>query len=636
MGLLNPGALIFASLFAVLVLLYLWERIRRRVEVPSLLLWQAVHEDLVQARKFRPDWLFLLQLLLLAGLILGLTRPYLRDGRPATAARRHIFVLDTSASMQAREGSATRFDEARRALRRRVDALPSEDEAMLMTAAAHPDVVVDFTRDHARILRALEEVEPTDSGTELDLALAVAEGARQRTDAGTEVELFTDVTARALPARWRDEAERGDLSVRQFGESDANLAITGLQIFQGRFQEARAARANVVVQNFSHRPGHGVLTVHLGDAPVMRTGFSIPARDVRAFAVPGFSGPGRVVAELEAQVDGDDALAADNTALGWVRPLAATRLLLVSAATPLVDELETVARATAGLQLATVTPDAYDPETAAKADVVIFHRFVPPASPAAPALYVDPPARNPLFAVAGDVHGVEVLDWNDQHPAVAALRPLTALPIQRARVILPAEWQEPLLLSRTREREFPLAFAGELHGHRLACIAFDLEGERLLSSDNVNFLLFFLNLVNWLAPPSSDVTTVTTGTVLPLAGLPAGAVTVTDPRGRQHDLGEGDHATLEALTAGEYRIHADGVTRAVYANFFDPSESDIGRDREGPTAVGREQAIPRGRSAAPASTPGTEFGWWLFAMAAALLVIEWGAATRGWARGPRG
>lgn len=635
MGLVNPGALIFVSLFAVLVLLYLWERIRRRVEVPSLLLWQAVHEDVVQARKFRPDWLFLLQLLLLAGLILGLARPYLSDGRSLAAARRHIFVLDTSASMQAREGSTTRFDQARRALRQRVDALPSGDQAMLMTAAARPDVVVDFTRDHAQLLRALEEVDPTDSGTELDLALAVADGARQRVDAGTEVQLFTDVPASQLPARWRDEAERGDLSVLQFGGSDANLAITGLQIFQGRFQEARAARANVVVQNFSHQPGHGVLTVRLGDVPVMRTGFSIPARDVRAFAVPGFPGPGRVVAELEGQVDGDDALAADNRALGWVRPLAATRVLLVSAATPLVDELETVARATAGLQLATVTPDAYDPEAAANADVVIFHRFVPPASPLAPALYVDPPSHNSLFAVAGEVHGVEVLDWNDQHPAIGALRPLTALPIQRARVILPAEWQEPLLLSRTREREFPLAFAGELHGHRLACIAFDLEGERLLSSDNVNFLLFFLNLVSWLAPPSSDVTMVTTGTVLPLAGLPPVAVTATDPRGREHDLGDGRHATLEVLSAGEYRIHADGVTRAVYANFFDPAESDIGRARAELPSVRREKPSP-GRAAAGAPRQGAEFGWWLFAIAAALLVIEWGVAMGGWARGLRG
>jgi len=628
MGLLNPGALIFAALFAVLVLLYLWERIRRQLEVPSLLLWQAVHEDVVQARKFRPDWLFLLQLLLLAALVFGLARPYLSDGRAAAAARRHVFILDTSASMQAREGRGTRFEAARQALRARIDTLPAGDQVMLMTAAAHPETVVDFTGDHAALLRALEAVEPTDSGTNLDLALAVAAGARQRGDAATEMQLFTDVPTNELPARWRAEAEAGRLSVNHFGATDSNLAITGLQIFQGRFQEPTAASANIVVQNFSHQPGHGVLTVSLDATPLMRTGFSIPPRDVRAFGVPSFPGPGRVVAQIEAQAGGDDALPADNTALGWLRPLATTRVLLVSAATPLAGDLETVAHATAGWQLSEVTPDDYDPTMAASADVVIFHRFVPPLAPASPALYIDPPAHNPLFAVAGDVHGVEVLDWNDRHPAVGDLRPLAALPIQSARVILPAEWQEPLLLSRTAEREFPLAFAGTRHGHRLACIAFDLEAERLLSSDNVNFLLFFLNLVSWLAPGPADVTTVTTGTIVPLTALPAAPATVIDPRGRRYALGDGRHASLEALTAGEYRLQAGGVTRTVYANLFDPAESDIGR---------RAKASPAGRAAKPkasagavqaAPRPGAEFGWWLFAAAAALLLVEWAAAMR--------
>src|SRR6185436_11016914 len=101
MGFAAPLALLFAGLYGVLVLLYLWERWRRRVEVPSLLLWEAVHEDVVRARRFRPDLLFLLQLLLLTGLIGGLARPYLVAAGNRPARGRHIFVLDTSASMQA-------------------------------------------------------------------------------------------------------------------------------------------------------------------------------------------------------------------------------------------------------------------------------------------------------------------------------------------------------------------------------------------------------------------------------------------------------------------------------------------------------------------------------------------------------
>ncbi|HVN84090.1 MAG TPA: VWA domain-containing protein [Candidatus Binatia bacterium] len=623
MGLLNPGALVYASLYVVLVLLYLWDRIRRRVEVPSLLLWQAVSDDAVQARRFRPDWLFFLQALLLAALIGGLARPYLADGRPVEAARRHVFILDVSASMQAREGKTTRFAAALAALRDRLHALPTNDEMMLITAAARPEIVADFTRDRALLESRLAAVQPTDTGTALDLALAQAVGARGRTDALTDIEVFSDLAPSQLPARWRDEIGSGRMRMHQFGETDANLAITGLEIFQSRLQDPRAARAYVVVQNFSHREGHGGLTVRLNEAPVMQTGFSVPPRDARSFLVPSFPGPGRVVAQLDA----DDALAVDNVAMGWIRPLSTTRVLLVSPAGPLVDELAAVARATAGLHLITMTPDAYGGRAEDAADIVIFHRFVPASEPTVPALYVYPPRDNGLFAISGDVQGVDVLDWNDRHQAVAGLRPLATLPIQRARVILPAEWHEPLLWSRTAEREFPLALAGERNGRRLACLTFDLESERLLSSDNINFLLFFLNLLSWLAPQSTDVVTVSTGAVLPIVGMPPGPVRAIDPHGEPLDLGDSRSASLEVLTAGEYRVGNDGTQRVVYANFVDPTESDIGRAAKEPQPVSNASAAIAQRTWSTHS-PGGEFGWWLLAVAATLLLVEWLLAMR--------
>src|SRR5437667_9530190 len=103
MGFAEPFALAFAALYGVLVLFYLWERWRRRVPVPALLLWAAVREDTLRARRFRPDLLFVLQLLLLTCLIFGLARPYL-SAHGAQRSGRHLFVLDTTASLQARAG----------------------------------------------------------------------------------------------------------------------------------------------------------------------------------------------------------------------------------------------------------------------------------------------------------------------------------------------------------------------------------------------------------------------------------------------------------------------------------------------------------------------------------------------------
>ena len=100
MGILNPAALPFVSLLGVLLLIYLRQRTRTRIEVPSLLFWTDVPEDRVRSRRFRPDLLFLLQVLLLLLLIGGLLHPYWSRTVTETRGDRQILVFDLSASMQ--------------------------------------------------------------------------------------------------------------------------------------------------------------------------------------------------------------------------------------------------------------------------------------------------------------------------------------------------------------------------------------------------------------------------------------------------------------------------------------------------------------------------------------------------------
>jgi hypothetical protein len=613
-GVLEPLAFAFAAFYGVLVLFYLWERWRRRVTVPSLMLWEAVREDTIRARRFRPDLLFLLQLLLLTCLIAGLARPYVRGAGGGAPSARRILVLDTSASMQAMEGRSSRFQQARAQALTMLRGLPAADEVMLVTAANAPAVAVDFTRDHDAVATALERAAPTDTGGDLALAAAFADAARQRGDVPTEVSVFTDTPRSQLPPALRDQ-----VTVFQVGENDDNIGIEALQVFQSRFQDYRGARAQVLVQNFSHREGHGFLTVQLEDAIVHRSGFTIPPRETRGFLIHDFPGPGRVVAQLDVA----DALAADNTAYGWIRRVLPVRALVVSPPSPLVADLRELAAATPGLQLTVTDPAEFSLEQARTADLVIFHRFVPDTAPAANALYIYPPKENALFPVAGEVTNVEVLDWNARHAALQSLRPLASLPLQRARIVTPPEASQVLLWSRSGDREFPLALAGEWGGRRFACLTFDLEAERLLSSDNVNLFLLVMNLLGWLAPQSRDALVVTTGAAQSFADLPADPLRVRDPRGRTFDLPRA-RPVVEPVFAGEYRISADGTARTMLANFFDPQESDIGRASKEPP-VFSAVARPTDRRA-PA--PGQDYAAWLYAAAAALFMLEWAVARR--------
>ncbi len=171
MGILNPAALPLLALLGILILIYLRERWRTRIEVPSLLLWNVVKEDKARVRRFTPSLLFLLQALLLALLIGGVLHPFRSQIVSETRGNRHILVIDTSASMQAREGRMQRFDLARDQAKKVVQSFNMLDEVMLISVSTRPIVVSGLTKDHLLILNLLETLKPVDTGTNLDLGI---------------------------------------------------------------------------------------------------------------------------------------------------------------------------------------------------------------------------------------------------------------------------------------------------------------------------------------------------------------------------------------------------------------------------------------------------------------------------------
>jgi len=386
-----------------------------------------------------------------------------------------------------------------------------------------------------------------------------------------------------------------------------------------------------LVNNFSYGEAHGFLNVTLNGQPVSRTGFTIPGRGDRTFPVRGFDAAGLVVAQL----DVNDALAADNRAYGWVREGRELRLLLVSAPSQLGEELAAISRVVPEIHVDVVDPAHYDEAQTAPYDVVAFHRVAPrlgepPAPPhgsdrsrAPGALYIYPPIGNELYPVLTQAGDAEVMDWNDAHESLRGLRLLPAWPLHAAHVLQPPSGAQPLLWSRNEAREFPLAFTEETHGRRTAVLAFDLEAEHLLSNDNVPLLVFFFNLLNWLAPqPGALPAVVDTGSLVALEGMPPELpLRVEDPHAALTTLAAGT-TEFEARLAGEYHIASDGTRRTVLANLFDPAESDIGRGkRELPS-----EPAPHGEL--EPVVPKHAFGWWLYVAAAALMLLEWIAWRR--------
>lgn len=621
----EPLALALSALAGVLVLLYLWQQPRRRVVVPSLLLWEGVRDPRVRSVRFRPDWLFLLRLLLLLLLVFGLARPYWPQRGVAQGGQRHILVLDTTASMQAHEPGGTRFELARAQALSFLEGLAEGDEVMVIAAGTSPSLLCDATHDRQKPKQALAAAVPVDAGGDLGATLAFADSARQRSPLPAEVIVFSDQTYAELPAAARDR-----VTLFQIGHADDNVAIESVHVEQGRFQGPTAAHAQIQVRNFGPAEAHGLLTVSVDDGIVARHGFTLAAHESRRFQVSGFPRAGRLVAQLDKR----DALPLDDTTWGWVREARPLRVLLVSPPAPLTNALRQLARA-GGMRLTVVEPGTYREPSTSDFDVVIFHRYTPTPPSSVNALYIDPPANSTLFTLTGTATELAIIDWHAHHPVLQGLQAQALPTVARASLIVPPPGSEVLLRSRTAAGEAALAFAVERDQRRLACFGFDVEAAGLLGNDSPAWLLLFLGALDWLAPPSDDVVVTRTGVAAVLRMPPgpdtaraAAPLRVTDPRGRTIEL-DATSFLFEPLLAGPHEVQAGERKTWLLANFLDAQESSIAvpanvaspaTRRDGGSVQSLETTVPPGA--------GNTLGSWLWSLAAALLVGEWWASSR--------
>ena len=594
-GILDPAGALGLAAVAVLVALHLYDRRRRVIPVATLFLWKRIPASPLDRRRFRPDLLFLAQLLLLLALVGGSLRPYVQRAAARAPAGRLVLVLDVSASMQVREAGETRFDTARRRARALVDALAAGDDAMLVTAADRTHVVLGWTADHDRVRERLDALAPLDTPTRLGPALELALGEARATP-GTRVAVFTDLPrdATGIPA---DGLAAVDWV--QIGRTDDSLAIAGVVVDQPPFGPLADVAVTVLVKNYGHTSRSAVLEASVEGEPWMRRPLVLGARASEPVLLTGPRRSGVVALRLVA----DDALPVDNRALAWIAPADPLDLLVVTDSREVGAAFEQIARTVAGSRLEVVNRARYEEEPLGGRRVAVFDGFAPPS--AMSTLYAAPPPGNGICPGDGLADDVAVVDWEADHPALSGLEGLQALRLARVRRLATPAWGAPVVLAAARGGDLPLLVLGAESGRRVACLGAEL-GPALASSDGLPLLLLTLGTLRWLSEQHGPrVLVVVTGT--PSAAGFRAAAPVTGLRVA------GDPPVVVAERTGRHRL-GDGV---VLANLFDDRESDIGRD-------GDRVWSATVRPPAPLPTSGRhEVDWWLYLAAATLLGLEW-------------
>jgi uncharacterized membrane protein len=602
MSFLSPLALATFALALPLVLLYFLKVRRREQTVPSLLLWEPALRDREASaffQRLQRDPLLILQILALLALALALARPAATI--MGQGARKVVIVLDTSASMKARDASPSRFAVAKSEATALVNRLGEGAEIMVIETGVQPRVLVPLSRDRERAVAAIRAAQARDLPHRITEAVRTAR-ALVGTDTRAEIHVFTDGAFALAPT-----ADMTDPRLRWIGvgQGGRNVAITNLSVrktYYGSFEY----QAFVSLVNYTPQTETFTFTLEVEDKPIAEKSVTLEPSVRRSVVLPfSHGGGGTITARLQIRDD----LATDNTAYAV---LPAPRKMAVLLVSPGNLFLEKVLRTDPQVSLEVRTPDLYQGGMD-QADIVVLDSVSPPKVGPGRFVFVNGVPSDVPIETLGRIERPVIMDWDRAHPIMRHVE-FAKVTIEDALRIRPLAAGRPLVEAVGG----PLMYALEETDRKAIFIGFDL-----FKTDfplRVAFPLILSNGLRWLHPAGVDQASLSLATGQPIL-IPAehgvSSVTVTTPSGRavKGQVTRGVVSFTETEEVGLYTLTTSRGQMKVAVNLTDAEESNL---------VPRPLPTPASSASVAASpVPVQRELWQVFVVIAlALLVLE--------------
>lgn len=638
MTLLVPLGLLALLALPIIVWLHLIHERRRRVVVPSLLLWQHVPRKPDARRRLKLPLTLLLALHLLAAalLALALSQPQWLGGLLGGSTNQAI-IVDTSTSMAANDGGGTRLDQARDRARSLINGLGGNDELTLIAAGPQASVLATGgVENRASLLAALDTLAVDGTGTDIAGAFTLAQAALDDDNGGT-ILVLSDGALPALEASLANGAAVAPLPPTigvEWVAIGANLDNQGIVSFAARSRQNSSATDEAVayvyarVANYSSN-GYSTRLRLFGDDQLLDTRDVSLAGDNEAeftwTAPPG-------IAVLRAELEGDDALPADNAAYLSLAQLRPINTLLVSEEP---GALERALRAVPGTNLVVVAPGNYAPDQspARDADLTVFDRMLPERWPAGGVLVINPPSGTSALLNVGtpvdlDADGLAPVLQMPARTAGQTNRLLEGLNLDSVQFGIVTEVAQPDWATvELAANGFPLILQGSVEQSEVAIWTFDLAGSNL--TERLAFPLLVARTVRDLTPLSLP-SALLAGEILPLHPSPrTTSIAVEPPDGETRQVDALSTMQVDGLTQpGVYTIVEQAGDTTLYrgrtaVNAGSPLESDL-RPRALPSDLGVIAGITipgmEGESARREQQP---IWSWIAIAALVVMVIEW-------------
>lgn len=627
----EPAGLLLAALAVPLLLFYVLKSRRPVRTVGSVLFWRQVSVEQQATSPFkrlRRNLVLVLQLLALASLTYALARPIvLASGADDGAA--HVIVLDTSASMLARDHRGlTRFDAAKAAALALVRSLGPRDQATLIAADRTAWTVVPWTGDASILARGLAELAPRHTGTVLDDALILAASAAKSSPGTPKVHLFSDGAAPPPPP----VTLGAPLHYQAFGETGENVGVVSIDV-RPRAGPGQTAQAGALawevfvnVRNAGEVEVEAYVGIERQGLVVAARRVTLPPRSDRPVVIEARLLPGPLAVRLRG-TDGRtlDVLPEDDVAYALIPEERRVPVGLVTK-----GESPALSRAleAAGGLLRVMTPESFVDDPALR--LYVFEGWTPPVLPPRDCVVIAPSAAVGPVGVGDEVKTPRVGGWDRDDPLLeyvelddvkfAATRRLELGP--GARALVQGEAPAPV---GTRGEPVVLMAAYQEGPATRVVLGFDLYASTWPL--RAGFPIFARNAV--VAASKSDE--------LARGGLRAGdplaipvatnvtSIEVLRPDGRRDVVPARDGQAYVSVTdlAGVYEVKAGDRTEHFCVNLGAPDEIRIAP--RSPPDLGDQQVVMEADLARP-----TDVAPWFAAIALLVLVVEAWAFHRRW------
>ncbi|MCO5296182.1 MAG: VWA domain-containing protein [Fimbriimonadaceae bacterium] len=546
-----------APILGAILALYLLKMRRRDFVVPATFLWPARTFE-VRAnslfQRLRLSLLLFLQLLAAALVIFAMARPQVRQR--TLAGELTVVVVDASASMGAREGGSTRFDLAVQVCRSLVDSVRAGDRMSVVEAGPSPRVVIPVSSDAGKMRQALQTLRPTDAAGDLGEALRLA-ASIAAPHKGARIVLLSDGV---FPPIADFSPGNARFEFVPIGTQMENVGISAFSIAPA----AKGVLAFCGVRNYGKKPIEATLDL-LADGKLFNS--KRIALDGGASFGQTFSAPSGATV-LEARIQPDDALAADNRAFALADPGARVRALLVGRGDLFLERaLALDPRVT--LDRAAALP----PEAGGEApyDLVVFDGV--PEQPTRARGVLTFGAAGPSSPVrrVGVAKSPRVRSQQTEDPVMEAVDLLDTY-------IETAERVEPKPEGRVLAEgsQGPLIVAADGAQRKLYVAFLPVDSDLPLQ---VAFPIFVANALDFLAPRESggDTLLMPPGRTFALPASGEGALSLKGPDGASATLAatNGAYTVREAVRSGVYEFEQGGKKRTLLVGTPPESESEI-------------------------------------------------------------